>query len=171
MKKTLLFILLSFITLTFPYRVVALTAAMLTVNAGATRVDEGNDQFWRAIDLELALNDLGADVMYQKDLNFMGRAAYGLTNKGTREIYIEEKLSWNGRLAVLAHEAGHLLQPRWLNEQQAECFAEGVATVFVRDNIREHARHLAMYSKGDCLLVFIAEWHSIYQTASMLENR
>ncbi len=78
-----------------------------------------------------------------------GYASRGIAR---RTIQVDESLDWTARLMVLAHEAGHLMEPDSLNKVEGEVFAEAVGYLVCRhyglDDPQAHARYLASYKSG-----------------------
>lgn len=104
--------------------------------------------YWQAQRLEHVLSFVnGATITYGPLAD-----SYGVTNTQTRQIHIDDTLSWNGRFEVLTHEAGHLLQPGRLNSVEAEVFAEGVSYLVLRhykhDRLELHAHYLSSRKAG-----------------------
>lgn len=166
MRRLLSVILLTLLALTIPWRLAALFAEALVVSPGLTRTQSGTDDYWAALDLQARLERLGWAVQYKPGLAD-DCGCYGLTSFHSRDIYIEDALSWNARFAVLAHEAGHTLEPPRLTENQGEVFAEAVATLIARDGLRDHARYLASM-RGD-LFTMVAYEREIYATVATLQ--
>lgn len=178
MKKIVLALLLGYIALNFPWRIAALTVEVLSMKPGHTRVSDGDDQYWDALDLEAKLIHLGWAVSYEKDLKVYPRGpfgpaveVYGVTDEEERTIKVDEKLHWNARYAVLAHEAGHTFEPSWADRAQGEAFAEGVAMLVARDGIREHARYIAGNARWEFLFMALSESTAMYNAAALLEDR
>lgn len=79
---------------------------------------------------------------------------YGETmiGSGVRQIVLEESLGPNARIAVLAHEMGHTLQPPFLDPGEAEVFAEAVAFLVCRrlniDMFESAANYIALHRGG-----------------------
>lgn len=79
---------------------------------------------------------------------------YGETMIGSvvRHTFIDESLEPNARVAVLAHEMGHALQPPFLDSEEAEVFAEAVAFLVCRrldiDLFESAANYLALQHGG-----------------------
>jgi hypothetical protein len=163
-KKMLLVVLSIYIFVNAPWRLGALAAETLILRPGYMRVPNGNDRYWDTLDLEKRLTTLGWDVGYAETPD----GIYGMTVSMYHVITVDETLPWNGRLAVLAHEAGHTQQPGWFDTTQGEVFAESVALLYARDGVREHARYLAKF-KSTALLVWATEWRAIYAAAATLQ--
>jgi hypothetical protein len=153
-----------------PWRVMTLGAEVLFMSPGHVRSDNGTHRYWDALSLESKLEMLNYSVTYAGGLEVDGHEAYGVTDMEKHAIIIDGGLSWNARLAVLAHEAGHTLQPGWVTTRQAEAFAETVAMLVSHDGYREHARYLASH-KMDALFMMVVEWPSMYHAAALLEDR
>ena len=162
--------LLFVLALHAPWRLMGLAAEVLVMSPGPTRVRDGGERYWDALSLEGKIASLNYSVRYQKGLSLMGVPLYGLTNTEEHSVVIEAGLSWNARYAVLAHEAGHTLQPGWSDRAQGEAFAEGVAFLVSKDGCREHARYLSSI-RGEALFMLLVEWPSIYHAAAVLEDR
>ena len=167
MRKLLLGILLTIIALQAPWRLAALFVETLLVTPGWARMDSGQEQYWATRDLQVRLDARGWTVNYESNLALDSSPAYGTTDRATRTIAIDASLSWNARRLVIAHEAGHILQPAWLNHNQAEAFAGAVAGL-VSHQTRESARYLSKF-RADSLLVMIVEWRAIYRAAAVWE--
>lgn len=170
MKKFILTLLLLFVASHAPWRLAGLVIETFTTSHGAVRMTHDDSGYWNALDLEERLMALGWSVEYRKDLNYAGNKAFGLTIPDEHKIYIEEGLHWSDRFAVLAHEAGHTLEPDWVNRPEAESFAEAVALLVTHDSIREHARYLTSI-KWTLLMMSIVEWRAMYHAAAVLEDR
>lgn len=93
---------------------------------------------------------LGATVTYKSVDDMPG--AYGMTYREVRAIHISDAIPIRQKFQVLAHEAGHLLQPESLASQpEGEVFAEGVAhTVCLRRQMdcRDAGVYLANYKSA-----------------------
>lgn len=170
MKRILLALLLAFVLEHAPLRLIALVAQTFVVSPGAVQLTDSNEGYWKAVGLEARLAPLGWDVEFRSKLESNGSTLYGATIPSEHEILIDADLHWSARFAVLAHEAGHTMQPWWLRKEQGECFAEAVATLMSGDGIREHARYLAPL-KWTCAEIVISEWRAIYHAAAVLEDR
>lgn len=164
------FVLTAFVLAHFPWRLAVLGAEVLAMNPGPIRIVPENDRFWDTVNLEVKLSNLGWDVSYEPKLEFEGQRAFGLTQRRKHTITIDSGLSWNDRLAVLAHEGGHVLEPGWADENQGEVFAESVAMLVSRDGYREHARYLARF-KVDLVMMYLLEWRAMYHAAAVLGDR
>ena len=146
----------------------ALFAETLFVSQGYTRTSASNDGYWRALDLQARIEFyLGYTVQYAPGLDASG--IYGQTDTHHRAILIADSLSWNEKLAILAHEGGHALAPPNLSEGQAEVFAEAVSALVSHDGLWEHARYIARTRTDD--LILFAEWREIYRAAAILEGQ
>jgi hypothetical protein len=170
MKRGLLIILLTFIAFHAPWRLAALVAETLSLHPGETRFSQTDDQYWEAMQLEGRVIALGYRVGYVNGIVVNGFPAYGVTDNRQHLVEVDASLHWNARFAVLAHEAGHVVEPIWVHGQSAEVFAEMVAALVARDGLREHARWLSD-SKGEVLLMALTEWPAIYHAAALLEDR
>lgn len=153
-----------------PWRVMVLATEVLMMSPGLVRTDAGSSRYWEALSLESRLEMLNYSVTYATGLEVDGNVVYGTTDMTHHAIVIDAALSWNARLAVLAHEGGHTLQPGWVSTRQAEAFAETVAMLISHDGYREHARYLAVH-KMDALFMMLVEWPAMYHAASVLEDR
>lgn len=169
-KRVALLLLSTFIAFHAPWRVMALVVEAEFMKPGPVRFTQTTDHYWDCAYLERRLSNIGYSVAYRPNLRALGGPVYGYTNSHTHEIVVDANLSWDARYAVLAHEAGHVLQPWWLDGGQPEVFAEMVSTIMSRDGIREHARYLAD-QKLDVLVVALAEWPAAYHAAAALEDR
>lgn len=168
--KRILQVLTLIILIHAPWRVMFTVIEAMYLTPGPTRFTTDTTRYWDEMYLEARLVGMGWEVGYQKDLDILGTKVLGLTNPRTHQIWIDADLPWNARYAVLAHEGGHTLQPVWVNNDQAEAFAELVAMLVARDGIREHARYLATH-KTDTFLIALIEWPAIYHAAAALEDR
>jgi hypothetical protein len=75
-------------------------------------------------------NTLHATIEYTDDLP---DGVAGRTLVQTRAIQIEKDLSWDARLQVLAHEAGHILSPSPIEDYaDRETFADAVSYLVCR---------------------------------------
>lgn len=72
----------------------------------------------------------------------------GLASREARIIALDPTLSPNAALQVLAHEAGHMLQPEGLNKAEAEVFADAVAYLVTGDSLHVYGRYLAGSKQG-----------------------
>lgn len=153
-----------------PWRVMMLAAEVLVMAPGRVHVDQGTQHYWDALSLESKLETLNYGVSYAHGLEVDGQEAYGVTDMEAHTITIDAELSWNARLAVLAHEGGHTLQPGWVTSRQAEAFAETVAMLVSHDGYREHARYLA-HMRMDALFMMVVEWPAMMHAAAVLEDR
>jgi hypothetical protein len=153
-----------------PWRVMTFAPEVLIMHPGHVRGDKGTNRYWEALSLEAKLETMNWSVTYASDIKVDGREAYGVTDFEKHAITIDADLSWNQRLAVLAHEAGHTMQPGWVTARQSEAFAETVAMLVSHDGYREHARYLAQH-KMDTLFMLFVEWPAMYHAAAVLEDR
>lgn len=171
MKRTLLALLLTYVALSFPWRLAALGVEVFTVKPGQTRFTDKNDHYWDALQLELNLIRLGYKVQYVRDLEVHepggSHKVDGVTYPALHLIQIEEALSWNARAGILAHEGGHALQPLWVQGEDGESFAETVAALVGGNGLREHARYMSRF-KGAFFFIAIAEWRAAYSAAAQL---
>lgn len=166
-RSVILLLLLLFIAEHGPWRLMALSAEVLTTPRGYVRTSNGNDQYWRALDLQGHLEAAGWRVSY--DAGILDQGLYGYTDPLDHSIHVDASLSWNARFATLAHEGAHTLQPARLTVNQREVFAESVAALVTRDGLREHARYLALL-KADFVTEAIVDWQAIYRAAGILDN-
>jgi hypothetical protein len=128
---------------------VALAAKVRATNyvAASSRLDRvGDDLYWPAQELQAVLSVVnGVTVTYGDSHGYDGLTQH-------RSIVISESMEWNARMEVLAHEAGHVLQPNGLTQAEGEVFAEGVAYLVLRhyghDRIELHAHYLAARKSG-----------------------
>jgi hypothetical protein len=173
MKRTLLAVLTVFILAHAPWRLIVLGVEVFFVSPGHTRISDQNTRYWEALALESNLIRIGWAVKYETPLTMMTRQGpikvYGLTVTEEHTVYVDAVLSWDARYAVLAHEAGHVLQPNWMDYAKGDVFAEIIAALVVRDNPREHARYLSAY-RGDFLIVALTEWRALYRSAALLRE-
>lgn len=121
------------------------------VQAGARLDREGNDLYWHVHELEAALYVYtGTRVSYTLGNGPDGAGGYTILEK--RLVFVDPAYSWNARLVVLAHEAGHVLQPVHLTEPEGEVFAESVGYLVLRHfgagNVKAHGHYLAQYKSG-----------------------
>lgn len=173
-KRTILVVLMSYIAFFAPWRLMWLVANVAVAKSGLTRVSDRTDKYWETRDLERVLTHNNWKVHYVPSVVLMivsgmpGVELYGLTDTKTRDIYIADELSWNGRYATLAHEGGHAFATGALDEAEEEGFAEAVAFLVCHDGAKEHARYLAPI-KLKAALAIIAYWPEIYAAADRLE--
>lgn len=165
--RAVLYTLLLVLAYQLPWRLLGLVAETLVMRPGITRMTAGHERYWDARDLQTRLEELGWTVKYEPGLSVYGTPAYGVTTPAERLIEIDAELGWDGRLATLAHEGGHVFQPVWLSPREREAFAECVALLVARDGPREHARYLAS-AKWELVLVTLGEWPRIYRAAEVL---
>jgi hypothetical protein len=170
MKHILAGALALLVILYTPFRLVAVTTEAIFMHPGDTHMSQDTDRYWDVLELEARLVGMSWAVGYEAPLSFMGQSAYGLTNTGEHTIRVDANLRWNARLAVLAHEGGHTLEPWWCDRDQGEVFAEMVATLVAKDGFREHARYLSR-TKGTAVMMLILEWQSVYHAAAVLEDQ
>lgn len=165
-KQFLLAVLILFVVEHGPWRLLANTPNVLMGRPSQARVPSGTNDYWKAIELEGRLNELGWTVLYS---SIVDQGVYGLTIPKQHVIYIEQSLSWDARYNVLTHEGAHTQQPAWLSDSQAEMFAESVALLMATDNPSNHTRYLARF-KLDYVMMVLIEWQDIYRAAAQLEN-
>ena len=165
-SPTLLVLFVLVVVVHAPWRLLLLAGEVALVRPGVVRMPSGQNNYWLVQDLSIRLNELGWEVRYIP----MDPSQYGMTQPDAHLISINETLSWNARYATLAHEAGHTLQPYWMNKRQGEAFAEGVSYLVTGDSAVENARYLA-HSRIDTLLTLLTEWREIYHAATLLEDR
>ena len=72
----------------------------------------------------------------------------GFVVREARVIVLDSTLSPNAALQVLAHEAGHILQPEGLSKADAEVFADAVAYLVTGDDVHVYGRYLAGSKQG-----------------------
>lgn len=168
-KHVALGVLLAFLWVALPFRLLVLGAETFLVHPGNAHFSQSDARYWQALELEARLLALGWRVTYARHLTLGGEEAYGVTMPDNHAVVIEERLHWSARAAVLAHEAGHTVQPSWVSHTEGECFAEAVATLVVRDGIRDHARYLAT-ARWTCLGMLLAEFPAIYHAAALLTD-
>ena len=72
----------------------------------------------------------------------------GVSSREHRIIALDGTLSPNARLQVLAHEAGHVLQPDGLSKQEAEVFADAVSLLVTGDDAHVYSQYLAGSKSG-----------------------
>lgn len=174
MKRYVLALLLLVIVAHFPWRLAAVTVEAMLMTPGPYRPAQTVNRYWDELALEARVTELGYAVGVEKNLRVLTYGglvkAWGATDKEEHTVQLEAELKWDARLAVLAHEAGHILQPHWVNHEQEEAFAEAVATLVSRDGFREHARYLSRH-KLALLTVLLTETSAIYHAAAVLEDR
>lgn len=107
---------------------------------------------------------LGAEVREQA----IGQVA-GYTIRQERLIVIDSSLSTNAKLEVLAHEAGHLLQPPGVEGDDGQVFADAVSFLVTGRNSRTYARYLAGHKAS--LHVLKTYRREIKWAAKVLEGR
>lgn len=169
MKKGLLAFLAAFILFNAPWRLATLYVDVLLMPSGFTRISNTDSRYWEVQDLQLRLERSGWTVIYKDGLS-ANSGLLGMTTSDERTIYIDSSMHWDARYAVLAHEAGHTMQPFRLTSNQGEAFAESVAMLISHDGYREHARYLSAL-KTDFLVEAVADWRAIYRTAAFFEGR
>jgi hypothetical protein len=110
--------------------------------------DNGVDQYWNVLKVEHQLRALmGVTVTYEDS----GEGAAGRTYSQLRRIQVDPDLTWNTRLIVLSHEAGHVIAEDMglLMQTDHEAFADATAYLVCRrfgyDPLQIMAKHLAMY--------------------------
>lgn len=150
-----------------PWRVMGLAVETLVIRPSQPHFSADDSRFWEAVGLESRLNALGWTVTYQGNLAYGQQAAYGLADPQTHRIYVDADLHWSARAAVLAHEAGHTLQPGWAGRMEGDCFAETVAALVVHDGLRDHARFMAP-ARFTCVAFMLAEFPAMYHAAALL---
>lgn len=169
MRKRILLALALVIAISAPWRLIGLGAEIFMVRPNAAYFTQDDSSYWQALELETRLHGLGWDVGYRPNISMGGQPVYGLTNTREHAILVDADLHWTARYRVLAHEAGHTLQPIWVDNVQADCFAEAVAAVVVRQGLREHARFMAG-ARWTCVGLMLAESSAIYHAAALLED-
>lgn len=179
MKRIALVLLLAFIVAHTPWKLMALGAEVLVMTPGPYRASTSDSDYWETLRLEARVVALGYSVGYEKSLTMLSFEngvpqlvrVWGSTDKGRdHKVMLEEHMHWNARRSVLAHEAGHILQPVWVNEDMAEAFAESVGMLVAHDGLREHARYLSR-DKVTFFIIALTEWRAIYHSAATLEDR
>ena len=91
------------------------------------------------------------------------------TEHVVRVIALNSTLSPNARLEVLAHEAGHLLQPPGLTDDEGQVFADAVSYLVTRGNRRTYARYLSGHKSS--LRVLKTYRREIQWAAKVLSGR
>ncbi len=150
-----------------PFRILGLAGVTLFAHPGQPRFTQDDSQFWTAIDLEERLEGMGWSVSYVSRPMIDTQPVFGLTNPMLHQIIVDADLHWSARAAVLAHEAGHTLQPAWVGTAEGDCFAEGVSALVVRDGLMDHARYMAP-ARWTCAFFMLAEFPSMYHAAHVL---
>lgn len=117
--------------------------------SGYERIE--GDEYTPALeDLTAKLTSLGVTIEDVPEEKMQG--AEGATDPENRHIWMTSTFSPNTRFEVLAHEAGHLYQPRYISRNGAEIFAELVfwelAKHYKIDVTRRVARYLAGYKEA-----------------------
>lgn len=101
-------------------------------------------------------NVMNVDVRYEPFGDELAGEA-GFTDLDPRvppAVHIDKALSWNARLEVLAHEAGHRLQPPTLPgpSSESEVFAQAVSYLvcleFNRNTLEVSASYLALHKSA-----------------------
>lgn len=169
MRKFILLWLVVFILEHAPWTLMRLCVETLVMRPALVQLTQQDDQYWRALQLEARLVNMGWEIKYQRHLTYAGRALYGATDFSENLISIDEDLHWNDRFAVLAHEGAHTLQPGWLSKEQEELFAESVAALVTRGPLHEHARYMSKYKMSYPFFVFL-EWPDVYRAAALLSE-
>jgi hypothetical protein len=72
----------------------------------------------------------------------------GVSSRQHRIIALDGTLSPNAKLQVLAHEAGHILQPEGLTKAESEVFADAVALLVTGDDVHVFSHYLAGSKSG-----------------------
>jgi hypothetical protein len=93
----------------------------------------------------------------------------GATAREERIIAIDPTLSPNAGLQVLAHEAGHILQPEGLTKAEGEVFADAVSMLVTGDNVKVFSHYLAGSKSG--LGVLKIYRREIYWAANVLSGK
>jgi hypothetical protein len=93
----------------------------------------------------LAVSVLGVKLQAGVPDGIAGLTAF--TEDG-RVISLDPTLSPNAAYQVLAHEAGHVLQPTGLSKQEAEVFADAVSMLVTGDNVHVFSQYLAGSKSG-----------------------
>ena len=168
-KAFALGVVLAWLWTVTPFRIMALAAETFWVHPSDAHYSTGTDHYWDALTLEATLESRGWAVGYADNLVFYGVPAWGLTNPVQHVIYVDRSLYWNARFAILAHEAGHTMQPSWLNQEEADCFAESVSALVARDDLRSHAHYLAR-ARWTCIGTMLAAFPEMYRAAATLED-
>lgn len=168
-KHLALGILLAFLWVATPFRLIGLGGEALMMRPGLTHFTNDDSRYWQTLELEARIETLGWNVTYTPHLALDGVEVYGVTDPNTHGIYIDGTLHWSARAAVLAHEMAHTTQPPWLSGREADCYAEAVSAILVGDSLREHARYMAS-ARWSCLGVLIGEFPAIYHAAAFLKD-
>jgi hypothetical protein len=167
MRTLILTALVGYSLLHIPYRLILLTGYVLTQPATLVQMPNTNGRYWDAQDLTHRLHRLGWTVEYKSPDTLQG--AYGITYLETREIFVDESLSWDARYWVLAHEAGHTLQPGWANHGHGEAWAETVSALITKEGFAQHAKYIARV-KGEYLLMVLTEYKQLYRAVAVMET-
>ena len=165
-RKTLgLLLVFAFLLAIAPIRLWTLAIYTQFSPYGWTRVDVGNENYWRCKDLQSRLETLGWSVSFSIPEDF---GAYGMTFPESRHIVVSQDLHWNACFSILAHEAGHALDSVSNHSTaEGEAFAEGVAYLIARDRVSEHSRYLAR-NRAVSFLTLISESDRITAAARFL---
>lgn len=124
-------------------------ARRISLRDARFRTDPGSSRYWGALALEARIEStLNASVTYgDPGEQIAGYAGRG--ENGRLRVAVDQKLSWNDRFSVLAHEGGHLLLTGADEAGAQEVFCDGVSFLTARrygyDNLEQTAYHLAMY--------------------------
>lgn len=169
MRRLILFLLLAYIVANAPWRLLVLAAETFAVRPGPPHFTTDDSRFWQAIALEGRLMSMGWQVQYPHQIMFGSTPAYGMTSPDQHLVVVESALHWSARAAVLAHEAGHTVEPIWVSRVEGDCFAESVATLIMHDGYRDHARFMAS-ARWTCLGLMLAEFPAIYHAADLLTD-
>jgi hypothetical protein len=99
----------------------------------------------------IAVRVLGYSVTYVDGFT-AATGNYGQTAPTLRTIEVDGTASDTMKLAILAHELGHVLQPPKMDRQENEVFAEAVALLVCRarglDTFEASAAYVAVYRSG-----------------------
>lgn len=98
-----------------------------------------------------------------------GIAGITVIGEEGRVIALDPTLSPNAAFQVLAHEAGHILQPGGLSRPEAEVFADAVSLLVTGDNAHIFSRYLASSKSG--LSVLKTHRREIYWAAHVLSGK
>ena len=117
--------------------------------AQAAVLPDGDGAEVQARGLERRIQDHLAAVIIYGDMQPYGDYV-GVTLRDSRHILVRQDLGWDAKLLVLAHEAGHLLHPPTLTDEESEAFAEGVSWLVGRRLYgtfadEAHRRYLTRY--------------------------
>lgn len=166
-KSFVLGVLLTFLWVVTPFRLLALSTTMFFVHPSPPHFSADDNGYWQALELERRLMGMGWQVQYPAQV--MGGMAYGATDPDRHLVLVEESLHWSARAAVLAHEAGHTVEPTWVGRVEGDCFAESVATLITDAGYWDHARFMAS-ARWTCLGVILTEFPAIYHAAALLQD-